>query len=93
MIPLFLVALDYYALRKDIGWNTEMCIIFGRQLVIRWYMVIVKTSHNNATIQHLEHSCEEYGKMKIDLESISEDEASNQGGWSNRGSRSKSVIS
>jgi len=50
MIPLFLVATDYYALRKDIDWNTDVHYA-GRQLVIRWYMVIVKTSHNNATIQ------------------------------------------
>ncbi|WMV14831.1 hypothetical protein MTR67_008216 [Solanum verrucosum] len=52
MIPLFLVATDYYALRKDIDWNTDVHYA-GRQLVIRWYMEIVKTSHNNATIQRI----------------------------------------
>ncbi|KAH0650236.1 hypothetical protein KY284_030148 [Solanum tuberosum] len=96
----------------------QMCIMLEGQLVIRWYMVIMKTSHNNVTIQRkdcglytcafTEYVCRgdrnvsmsglntenlrlrfgallwEYGKMNIDTESVSEDEASNQSGRSNR---------
>ncbi|KAL3356503.1 hypothetical protein AABB24_017262 [Solanum stoloniferum] len=34
-------------------WSDLMCIMLEGQLVIRWYMVIMKTSHNNVTIQRI----------------------------------------
>ncbi|KAH0680108.1 hypothetical protein KY284_021193 [Solanum tuberosum] len=115
MIPLFLVATDYYALRKDIDWNTDVHYA-GRPLGDS--LVFGNCENNNATIQRedcglytcafAEYVCHgdrnvsmsglnaenlrlrfrellwEYGKMKIDIEFVSEDEASKQGDRSNR---------
>ncbi|KAG5627264.1 hypothetical protein H5410_012482 [Solanum commersonii] len=113
MIPLFLVATDYYALKKDIDWNTDVHYV-GRPVGDPF----VYGNHENIPQQRkdcglytcvfVEYVCRgdmnismlgvnaenlrlrfgallwEYGKMKIDTESISEDEASKQGGRSNR---------
>ncbi|KAG5581209.1 hypothetical protein H5410_051836 [Solanum commersonii] len=86
MIPLFLLATDYYALRKDIDWNTNVHYAgrpVGDPLV---YDRNISMSGLNAENLRLRFGALlwEYGKMKIDTESVSEDETSKQGGWSNR---------
>ncbi|XP_049387444.1 uncharacterized protein LOC125851737 [Solanum stenotomum] len=116
MIPLFLVATDYYALRKDIDWNTDVHYAgrpVGDPLVYGNRENIPQQCDNSMdcglyTCAFAEYVCRgdrnvsmsglnaenlrlrfgallwEYGKMKIDTESVSEDEASNQGRRSNR---------
>ncbi|KAH0642017.1 hypothetical protein KY285_032879 [Solanum tuberosum] len=116
MIPLFLVATDYYALRKDIDWNTDVHYAgrpVGDPLVYGNRENIPQQCDNSTdcglyTCAFAEYVCRgdknvsmsglnaenlrlrfgallwEYGKMKIDTESVSEDEASNQGRRSNR---------
>ncbi|KAH0733336.1 hypothetical protein KY289_004524 [Solanum tuberosum] len=116
MIHLFLVATDYYALRKDIDWNTDVHYVgrpVGDPLVYGNRENIPQQCDNSTdcglyTCAFAEYVCRgdrnvsmlglnaenlrlrfgallwEYGKMKIDTESVSEDEASNQGRRSNR---------
>ncbi|KAH0642527.1 hypothetical protein KY290_034109 [Solanum tuberosum] len=116
MIPLFLVATDYYALRKDIDWITDVHyarrpvddpLVYGN----REYILQLRDNSTDCGLYSFafaEYVCRgdrnismpglnaenlrlrfgallwEYGKMKIHTESVSEDEASKQGGRSNR---------
>ncbi|WMV31177.1 hypothetical protein MTR67_024562 [Solanum verrucosum] len=98
MIPLFLVATDYYALRKDIDWNTDVHYAgrpVGDPLVYGNRENIPQQCDNSTNVSMSGLNAEnlrlrfgallwEYGKMKIDTESVSEDEASNEGRRSNR---------
>ncbi|KAH0727892.1 hypothetical protein KY285_003602 [Solanum tuberosum] len=109
-------ATDYYALRKDIDWNTDVHYAgrpVGDPLVYGNRENIPQQRDNSAdcglyTCAFAEYVCRgdrniymsglnaenlqlrfgallwDYGKMKIDTKSISEDEASKQGGRSNR---------
>ncbi|KAH0714140.1 hypothetical protein KY284_007045 [Solanum tuberosum] len=115
MIPLLLIATDYYALRKDIDWNTDVHYAgrpVGDPLVYGNHENIPQQRDNSTncglyTCAFVEYMCRgdrkvsmsglnaenlrlrfgallwEYGKMKIDTESFSEDEASKQAGQSN----------
>ncbi|KAG5570185.1 hypothetical protein H5410_059951 [Solanum commersonii] len=116
MIPLFLVAIDYYALRKDIDWNTDVHYA-GRPVgdpLVHGNRENIPQQRGNSTdcglytCAFVEYVCHgdrnismsglnvknlrfrfgallwAYEKMKIDTESVSEDEASKQGGRSNR---------
>ncbi|WMV41085.1 hypothetical protein MTR67_034470 [Solanum verrucosum] len=100
MIPLFLVATDYYALRKDIDWNTDVhyagrpvgdpldCGLYTcafAEYVCRGDRNIPMSGLNAENLRlRFGALLWEYGKIKIDTESVSEDEASKQGGRSNR---------
>ncbi|KAH0749211.1 hypothetical protein KY290_028443 [Solanum tuberosum] len=88
------IATDYYALRKDIDWNTDVHYA-GRDcgLYTCAFAEYVCRGDRNVSMSGLNAEnlrlrfgalLWEYEKMKIDTESISEDEASNQGRRSNR---------
>ncbi|KAK4737136.1 hypothetical protein R3W88_000833 [Solanum pinnatisectum] len=85
MIPLFLVTTDYYGLRKDIDWNTD--VYYSKKPVGDPLACMKRDMDISMPIFYCEKLCFQYGallwnygKRKIDTDAASEKEDFGKGG-------------